>query len=749
MAAAGDFAASANPARTSTSAPGAAPAGLVGAALVLWGLSIGLPWLGAIAGLGFEALRRLAASGRGAQADSAASAASAASARADPPALRDASAWTTPLVRGCAITAAVSLTALLAVQGAPQALYSWLRWLPLVCLPLPLLQCIAGRLTAGDLRRALQRRPAAAARPAEAPPRDAALDLTHLHAALTLAAAGTGTGAQRWLYPAFVCIVGWALLARLPRRPLAQRAAAAALVALAAGIGWAVHVGTAALQGQVEEWSTDLIADWLAPPADPFRERTRIGDLGQVKLSDRIVMRVSAEQPPNGPLLLRESVFDRYRGGEWQTARRATRPAARQGDGWRLGKANASSDDGNGGGEGIGAAAAAVATHITVRRSLPGGQGLLPLPLGTRHVAALPADTVDVLATGTVRARGTPRFVAMRVAYDEAGAREAPDAATDLEVPQQLGEMLARVIEAERLRQPSPAATAAAVRAFFEEKFAYSLTLERVGGGSSSGAAGGAGARTLADFLLHERRGHCEYFATATVLLLRQAGVPARYVGGYSVSEYSQREQAYLVRARHAHAWAQAWLNERWVNVDTTPARWAEFEQAAARSAFAALLDLLSWLADRALRAWQDFATAGWQGVAGALLAAAALLAASVVFVRLAMRRRRARRAAATAPMLDDVARAWSGVEQRAAQLGHGRDSRETAQAWVQRLHAAADSPPWQGDLADLVRRYYRVRFDPAAGAEDARAFLAAALRWVSAPSVRSDPANAGLPGKT
>jgi transglutaminase-like putative cysteine protease len=45
----------------------------------------------------------------------------------------------------------------------------------------------------------------------------------------------------------------------------------------------------------------------------------------------------------------------------------------------------------------------------------------------------------------------------------------------------------------------------------------------------------------LARFLLHTRSGHCEYFATATTLLLRYAGVPTRYAVGYSVQEGKER----------------------------------------------------------------------------------------------------------------------------------------------------------------------------------------------------------------
>src|SRR5205807_1199702 len=68
----------------------------------------------------------------------------------------------------------------------------------------------------------------------------------------------------------------------------------------------------------------------------------------------------------------------------------------------------------------------------------------------------------------------------------------------------------------------------------------------------------------LEEFLLNSRAGHCEYFATATTLLLRAAGVPARYAVGFSVQEWSRLEQRYIVRARHAHSWTLAYVNGGW-----------------------------------------------------------------------------------------------------------------------------------------------------------------------------------------
>ena len=146
---------------------------------------------------------------------------------------------------------------------------------------------------------------------------------------------------------------------------------------------------------------------------------------------------------------------------------------------------------------------------------------------------------------------------------------------------------------------------------FFRSRFAYALDLDD---GHGSG-------RTLRQFLLEDRRGHCEYFATATVLLLRHAGVPARYATGFSVQEFSALEQQYVVRARHAHAWALAWIDGRWQALDTTPADWAQQEDASA-SPLRPVYDLLSWLYYRfAVWSAQDSGrsrAAHWPALAGA-----------------------------------------------------------------------------------------------------------------------------------
>lgn len=74
-------------------------------------------------------------------------------------------------------------------------------------------------------------------------------------------------------------------------------------------------------------------------------------------------------------------------------------------------------------------------------------------------------------------------------------------------------------------------------------------------------------------FLFDWRSGHCEYYASAMVLLLRAEGVPARNVTGFLGAEWNEYGRYYAVRSRDAHAWVEAYLpGEGWVTFDPTPA---------------------------------------------------------------------------------------------------------------------------------------------------------------------------------
>jgi hypothetical protein len=76
----------------------------------------------------------------------------------------------------------------------------------------------------------------------------------------------------------------------------------------------------------------------------------------------------------------------------------------------------------------------------------------------------------------------------------------------------------------------------------------------------------------LAFFLLHRKKGHCEYFASSMAVLLRMVGIPSRVVTGFQSGVYNPISGAQLIRTSDAHAWVEAWLPHRgWTTFDPTP----------------------------------------------------------------------------------------------------------------------------------------------------------------------------------
>jgi transglutaminase-like putative cysteine protease len=76
----------------------------------------------------------------------------------------------------------------------------------------------------------------------------------------------------------------------------------------------------------------------------------------------------------------------------------------------------------------------------------------------------------------------------------------------------------------------------------------------------------------IEDFLFRYRSGHCEYFASAMILMLRSVGIPARLATGFLGAEFNPLEDYYIVRQSNAHAWVEAYLPEvGWTTFDPTP----------------------------------------------------------------------------------------------------------------------------------------------------------------------------------
>ncbi len=84
----------------------------------------------------------------------------------------------------------------------------------------------------------------------------------------------------------------------------------------------------------------------------------------------------------------------------------------------------------------------------------------------------------------------------------------------------------------------------------------------------------------IEDFISNHRTGHCEYFASALVMMLRSLDVPARLAVGYKGGDFNRVGQYYIVRQLHTHAWVEAYLSSEqvpehqpgvWLRLDPTP----------------------------------------------------------------------------------------------------------------------------------------------------------------------------------
>jgi transglutaminase-like putative cysteine protease len=81
--------------------------------------------------------------------------------------------------------------------------------------------------------------------------------------------------------------------------------------------------------------------------------------------------------------------------------------------------------------------------------------------------------------------------------------------------------------------------------------------------------------RDVADYFLFDlKKGYCDYYATAMVVLARAAGLPARLVVGYASGEYDAPNARYIVTEADAHSWAEVYFSGiGWVEFEPTAAQ--------------------------------------------------------------------------------------------------------------------------------------------------------------------------------
>ena len=349
-----------------------------------------------------------------------------------------------------------------------------------------------------------------------------------------------------------------------------------------------------------------------------------------------------------------------------------------------------------------------IATYLNGWSSdLKAPEGLLPLPNGCSRLENLPVIMLKMNKNGALLASG-PGLVIFNAWFGPGATYESVPVpgtnSADLQVPTNEVAALDRVIAEMKISDLDEAHKLQAVGHFFADKFVYSTWQGQDKLASTNGTP-------LTHFLLDSRSGHCEYFATATVLLLRKLGIPARYAVGYSVHE--PNGQGYVVRERDAHAWCLVWNQNLniWGNFDTTPASWIQVENQNS-SVWQWVSDVGSWIRFQIAKfRWGQ--TNLRQYIFWGLIPVIALLMFQIIF------RRRHRKSATVKPNASEGSH-WPGLdsefyqlESRLAARGVPRQPGEPLGDWLERALADSALADLRQPVQELLRLHYRHRFDP------------------------------------
>jgi hypothetical protein len=558
-------------------------------------------------------------------------------------------------------------------------------------------------------------------------------------------------------------LLAWVLWVRRPRRFGLAVWVAALISAIVFGYTGARGIGY--LQRYVESLNVQLVARLLSRGrTDPTKSQTQIGEIGRFETSPRILIWL---QPISGefPTYLREASYRTFRSPVWF----ANQPKADEVDishaatnenTWPLGlnKTNASR---------IGISCYLTDRNRTTRNA----EGLLPLPTGSARLENLPAYFLKKNGRGAVDAEGPGlvQFEAVYgpgATIDSAAETNSPSPwptnillvtrtndswetnsmsrindmwvtnsswptnaevivrggmdrfgtngfrrqfwgqhdmfrrQTDLQIPTNEIPALKSVIAELDLKGKSRREVLETLSEFFSTKFTYRMWQDEDSDESPAQTA-------LSRFLLKTRAGHCEYFATATVLLLRELGIPARYAVGYSVHE--AQWSGYVVRQSDAHAWCLVWDDQKkiWEDFDTTPGNGVEDHHSRASM----------WLADAWWWAHFQISKLRWgqthlrNYILMGLVPVLALLLFQIVRQR---RRFRGKgdggRRAIVWPGLDSE---FYQIEKQLGDRGMMRGANETLADWLERAAAEPSLAALKTPLRGLLRLHYRYRFDP------------------------------------
>jgi transglutaminase-like putative cysteine protease len=132
-----------------------------------------------------------------------------------------------------------------------------------------------------------------------------------------------------------------------------------------------------------------------------------------------------------------------------------------------------------------------------------------------------------------------------------------------LDLPDSVSERVLALARDLTVAEPTPYDRAAAIESYLRE-IPYTLDVPEP-----------PEDREITEYFLYGiKKGYCDYYATAMVVLSRAAGLPARLVTGYIGGYFDEESQSYLVSTDLAHAWVEVYFPQYgWIIFEPTGGR--------------------------------------------------------------------------------------------------------------------------------------------------------------------------------
>jgi len=269
------------------------------------------------------------------------------------------------------------------------------------------------------------------------------------------------------------------------------------------------------------------------------------GEISELSLSDDVAFRVEFQGavPPNRDRYWRGPVFSAFNGRRWAASPNAMLSSVAPATG------------------------PSIAYTVTIEPSsrpwlfaleMPAS---LPRPPGNAQEARFGVRlTRDQQLMLNKPLTETMQYVQRSVLRDSFASSSSTDARANLEIGRGNERTIAFARELYEANPDPRAFVAALMKKFHDEEYVYTLTPPFYE------------SNPVDLFMFDGRRGFCEHFASAFVLMLRAAGIPARIVTGYQGGTMNPRGGYMIVRQSDAHAWAEALIDGQWQRYDPTAA---------------------------------------------------------------------------------------------------------------------------------------------------------------------------------